>query len=172
MIAMSRTRTIAYTEWLKYVRASYEKGRHCSEFKELQCVSPLLSGAEYENYVQNELARLETRLIKAALEDFQALVNRSLEEADIYILERGIRQLKESVDACVFFDGMEGCSAEMKNSLKESIRRNFILFTEEFARYIKGLTESERGPYVDEVIYTYKKAKIKNFILERTYCEK
>lgn len=171
MITMGEIKTISYADWLKYVRASYEKGRHCNEFKVLQCSSPILLGTDDENYVWNELAKLESKFIKAAVDGFQNAVNKSLEETDVYIFERGIKEFKKNIIDCVFFDGIEGYSAAMKSRLKESIRFNFMLFIDEFAKYIKKLMEFENDSYINEVIYIYKKANIKKFIQERTVYE-
>ncbi len=171
MIAMGNIQEMSYTDWLKYVKLSRENGRHCNEFKILQCASPMLSGTDYDNYVRNELAKLESKLIKTAVDDFQRSVNKSFEERDVYIFEKGIKELKSSIIDCIFFDNIAGYSAEIKNDLKENIQLNFILFIDEFSKYIKKLMEDESDSYVNEIIYIYKKANVKKFIQERTIYE-
>lgn len=166
-----KIKKISYTAWLIYIKASYEKGRHCDEFKMLRCSSPDISGTDYEKYVWNELAKLESQFIKTAVEDFQNSVNKSLEEMDVYIFERGIKEFKRSINDCVFFDSIKGYSAEMKSKLKENIQSSFMLFIDEFAKYIKKLREYERDSYANEVIYIYKKANLVKFIQERTVYE-
>lgn len=171
MITMGDVKEISYTDWLKCVKVSKEKGRHCNEFKILQCSFPVLSGDDYDNFVSTELAKLESQLIKMAIDDFQKSVNKSFEEIDLYIFEKGIREFKKSISDCVFFDSIAGYSMKIRNDMKENIRLNFMLFIDEFAKYIKKLMEYESNSYVNEMIYVYKKANVKTFIQERTTYE-
>lgn len=164
-------REISYSEWLKYVRVAIEKGKHCDEFKALQCSSPMLINTEYENYAIAELSKLELKLIKDAIGDFQKSINKSFEEADIYIFEKGVRVFKKSILDCVFFNALDSFSCTTKNGLKESIRMNYLLFIDEFAKYIRKMYEYGNYSYVDEMNYIYKKARIQKFIQEQTVYE-
>lgn len=168
MIHMNYEKKVSYSDWLRYVNISRQKGRHCDEFKQLQCSSPVLSGKDYDNYVRNELAKLESEMIKKLIEDFQASVNESFEEMDIYIFEHGMRELKKGISDCVFFDVLSGYSAEIKQDLKNNIRINFLLFIDEFTKYMKRLMEFENDPYICDFIYVYKKSGLKKFVQERT----
>lgn len=162
---------VTYSQWLKYVRLTIEKGRHCDEFKALQCSSPVLNGTEYENFALPELAKLESRLIKDAIEDFEKSINKSFEEFDIYIFEKGLKVFKRSISDCVFFNDLNVFSRDARDRLNESIRMNYLLFIDEFAKYIRKMYEYDNYSYVDEMHYIYKKANIKKFIQEQTMYE-
>lgn len=170
-MTMENTKEISYTDWLKYVEVSKEKGRHCKEFKILQCSALVYLGTDYDNFIRNELAKLETQLMKTAIENFQKSVNKSMEEIDIYIFEQGIREFKKSISDCMFFDSIAGYSMKIRNDIKKNIRFHFMRFIDEFAKYIKKFMEYESDSYVNEMIYVYKKANIKKFIQERTIYE-
>ena len=164
-------REIPYSEWLKYVRVTIEKGKHCDEFKALQCSSPMLINTDYENYAIAELSKLELKLIKGAIGDFQRSINKSFEEADIYIFEKGVRAFKKSIKDCVFFNALDSFSGKTKNRLKESIRMNYLFFIDEFSKYIRKMYEYGNYSYVEEMNYIYKKACIQKFIQEQTMYE-
>lgn len=162
---------ISYSEWLKYVRVTIEKGRHCDEFKALQCSSPVLMNTEHENYAIDELSKLESKLIKDAIGDFQKSINKSFEEMDIYIFEKGVKLFKKSISDCVFFNTLDSFSDKTKNGLKESIRMNYQLFIDEFSKYLRIMYEYGNYSFVDEMNYIYKKAGIQKFIQEQTLYE-
>lgn len=164
-------REISYSEWLKFVKVTIEKGKHCDEFKVLQCSSPVLVNTDYENYAIAELSKLESKLIKDAIGDFQKSINESLEAADIYIFEKGVRAFKKSISDCIFFNDLDSFSSKAKNELKENIRMNYLLFIDEFTKYIRKIYEYGNYSYIDEMNYIYKKACIQKFIQEQTVYE-
>lgn len=153
------------------MRAAIEKGRQCDEFQALRCSSFAPVGAASENFVLSELAKLEARLIKDAVGDFQKSVNKSLESADVYIFEKGLRALKGSISDCFTFCGLKAFSGEGGRRLSESIRTNYLLFLDEWERYVRKTYECVHSPYVEEMAYVYKKANVKKFIQEHMVYE-
>ena len=76
---------VPYADWLKYIRTAVDKGRNCEEFVLLQRSTPVLPGTGYEAYLADEIGKLEERLIRDAVDAFQKSLNKSFEEADIYL---------------------------------------------------------------------------------------
>lgn len=159
-------RKIAYSDWINYINVTKEKGRNCSEFVDLKNSDPIVGGAGSEFLVQKEITKLEVELIYSAIDGFEKSVNKSLEEADLFILEKGLREFKSAIKDFMFFDALESISKEIKDSIKSQVATNLMMFVDEFSRYTKRLSEYDNTTYVDEFMYIYKKANVKKFIQE------
>lgn len=162
---------VPYADWLKYIRTAVDKGRNCEEFVLLQRSTPVLPGTGYEAYLADEIGKLEERLIRDAVDAFQKSLNKSFEEADIYLFEKGIRAFKKCIAESVFFVGMDGISATVKESMLKSINTNYLRFVEEIGKYIKKITYYQSHAFLNELEYLFKKAGLKKYIQELTVYE-
>ena len=161
-------KTITYAKWLKLVRESCKKGRTCEEFEELRISNLDVKDETYDSYIAKELAELETGIIRDSLENFQKAINKSLEENDIYIFEKGARTFKTSIKDCVFFEYLNGYSDSMRKQLKESISMNYLMFLDEFDNYLKMQQGYGNYQFLEEMGYIYKKVGIKKCVRELT----
>ncbi len=159
-------RRIAYSDWINYIKAAKEKGINCSEFVDLKNSDPIVSGMGSELLVQKEIKKLAVELIYSAIDGFEKSVNRSLEEADLFVFEKGLREFKSAIKDFMFFDNLESISKEIKDNIKSQVATNLIMFVDEFSKYTKRLSEYDNTAYVDEFMYIYKKANVKKFIQE------
>lgn len=157
---------MAYSDWINCINAAKEKGRNCSEFVDLKNSDPIVAGAGSELLVQKEITKLEVELIYSAIDGFEKSVNKSLEETDLFIFEKGLREFKSAIRDFMFFDALESISKEIKDSIKQQIAANLMMFVDEFSKYTKSLSEYDNVTYVDEFMYIYKKANVKKFIQE------
>ncbi|MBR4343514.1 MAG: hypothetical protein IKP88_12575 [Lachnospiraceae bacterium] len=168
---MAEKKQISYANWINLVKSVRKKGVASDEFRELTTSSPLLQGNDYDNFIYNELAILETELIRHITDDFQKSVNNCMEDRDLFIYEKGLKEFKNRIEAGLFFNTIEAFSEEKKRMLKKEIELKLLLFLESFQKYIKSLSEFEADHFIGEIIYLYKKANLKKFVLEKTSYE-
>ena len=168
---MSEVRHIPYSEWSEKVRLSCLKGRHCQEFLELKQSAPSYKGTDYEQFVFNELAKLETELIKDTIKNYQKAMNKCFDELDLHFFARGLKELKLAIDDCLFFDEIELLSIESEKKLKSEIYSNYTGYFDKFSRYVDKMEKYETDQFVREFVYMYRKAHIDKYIQERTSYE-
>ncbi|MCR4791791.1 MAG: hypothetical protein K5871_03510 [Lachnospiraceae bacterium] len=162
---------IPYSEWVECIKASVLKGRKSPEFSRLLISDPVVAGDGLGIIIRNEIAKLETVLLRSAADDFQSSVNKCFEDHDLFLFEKGLRDFKKVVRDCLFFDGISALPAETKNDLRKEISNNLSAFVEEFSKYMRRLSEYEGDAFVGEFFYMYKKSNLKKFIEEQVSYE-
>ena len=162
---------VAYSDWINFINAVKEKGVHSLEFEKIKNSEPIVGGAGGEKLLQQEITKLEIEIIYDAIGGFEKAINLSIEEADLYILEKGLRDLKQAIADSMFFDAFESLTKESKDNLKRQIAANLYMFIDEFSKFMKKLSEEGNSLYVDEFLYIYKKANIRKFIQESVLYE-
>jgi hypothetical protein len=163
-----KAKKIPYFEWVDYVKVSTQRGKKCQEFNILMNTFPDFNMDKYQDYAKNELIKLEMKLIKDSILSFQKTVNKSMSETDVYIFEKGVKTLKKDIVNCLFFDNIDCFSNSIKNDLRKSVKKNYMLFLDEFINYLRKAYCYDYSSYIDDINYVFKRANIKKFIQEHT----
>lgn len=161
---VEEARMISCAQWLELVHAAGKKGARSDEMCMLATVYPSLSAEGYYSTVQKELAGLESALLKKAMNRFQKAVNLSLEDADAEILKSGIKEFKQTVYRCFFFNGMEEYPYAIRKDLCIQVVRKLTDFTDEYENFVKRFGESSYGPFIEEFDYICRKANLKKYV--------
>lgn len=165
MTDIETKKEISYCEWIDCVRLSCKKGYHSKAFEILLCSEPRIESISFDANIYNELAKLETLLIKSSVESFQNAVNASLDELDLHIIEKELKGLKRALKDYLFFDRIS-ISGDIKKRLKIQMAANLSAFFNDFYRYIHHLDMYSGNSFLDEFLYVYNKEKIKKYIQE------
>ena len=163
---MAEINWISYAEWLELVNCTKDKGQGCNEFEILQMCYPKSAGSSYEQMIHNELAKLETALLKIAIRKYQKSINMCLEESDLEIAKFALRNLKKNIHGCLFFTRIEEYPDSIKEDLKMQILKNVQFFQCEFQRFLNQLALEDNSYFVQDLIYMYKKWNLAKIVLE------
>lgn len=155
---------ITYSQWLGIVKKARNGGLESEDLEELKSCYPRNLMPEYEKIMLNELAILETILIKKTIEKFQKNVNISVEECDLEAIRFGIREFKSNVSKCFFFESIGGYPVLIKKELGMQLVEKYEAFIDEYMNFVKKTSECDGDLFFDEFGYICKKAKLKNFI--------
>lgn len=155
-----------WAEWLELIHLVEKKGVSCEEWNAFAQAEPEDLGAGSDHLIEKELAKLETALLEKCIKKLQSSMNQSLEEGDLFFLEKGIRDFKREVAACFFFQRLEGYPLTVKKSMGEQITKILYGFLDEFMGYVKKIDENGTNDFLEDVIYLCRKAKLKNYVGE------
>lgn len=167
---MEGYRSVPYAEWLELVDHAKTKGARCKEFQQLQKCYPDSAGFAYERMIQNELAKLETLLLRSAVKKFQRAINLCLEENDLETLECAMWDFRKSIRGCFFFVGIPGYPESVRKDLAMQMEENLLMFQREFEKFIKRLSQNDNSLFTQDLIYRYRKWNLSKIIREyRSY---
>ncbi len=158
--------SITYAQWLKHIKTVKDKGIRSDSMKVLCTNYPQVNMMEYQEFVYNEIAKLETVILTESIEKFQITVNKCISENDIEMLVHGFRCLKKDLDTCFFFNVMEKYPVEVKRKLSLQMSKNLQLFVKEFHRYTKRLEENGSDIFISDFEYICRKANLKKYVEE------
>lgn len=157
---------ISYGEWLSLVNGTRNKGQVCNEFELLQKCYPKRAGSSCEQMIHNELAKLQTVLLKKAINKYQKAIILCLEESDLEIVEIAFRNLKKSIYCCLFFTRIEEYPDSIKENLKKQIQKNILAFQVEFELFLNQLALEDNSHFVQDLVYICKKRNLAKIVLE------
>lgn len=159
-----------YVEWLALVNQVKVKGLRCEEFQRLQSCYPESAGSTYERMIRNELAKLETLLLKSAVKKYQRAINLCLEENDLESAERGMRDFKKNIRGCFFFTRIPEYPEKVRKDLALQIEESLLLFQQEFEQFIRRLSQNDDSLFTQDFLYRYRKWNLLKIIREyRSY---
>lgn len=146
------------------------KGARCEEFQQLQGCYPDSAGTAYEYMIQNELAKLETLLLKSAVKKYQRAINWCLEENDLEIAEYAMRDFRKDIRGCFFFARIPEYPETVRKDLTLQMEENLLLFQRDFEQFIKRLSQRDNSVFTQDLLYRYKKWNLSKIIREyRSY---
>lgn len=157
---------ITCSQWLELVRTVKEKGIKCDGMESLCLSCPQINMVEYQELLYNELAKLETVILRETIERFEISVNRCLTENDLEYLNHGIRDLKKDLSVCFFFHKIEQYPIIIRKGLTVQMTENLSGFLKEFDRYVKRIEESGSDIFFSDFGYICRKANLKKYIEE------
>ena len=159
-------KSVAYSQWLEYVRTVKDKGIKSEAMMQLCSSYPQVNMQDYKEYIYNELAKLESLLLSESMEGFQPTVNKCLSENDLELLYSAIKVLKKEVSICFFFNEIEQFSNNMKEKLTIQMVDSLKDFINEFQKYVKRIEDNGNDIFVSDFCYICQKAKLKKFVEE------
>ena len=157
-------REVTYSQWLEFVNEARKGGFKCSALNELKSCYPGNIMTGYDRIMLNELAKLETGLIKKTIDRFQKAVNEGIEEYDLEAIQFGIKEFKKNVANCFFFANIDEYPRLIKEELGTQLVEKFGAFIVEYANFVKRSSENGGSLFFEEFRYICKKAKLKDFI--------
>ncbi|MCI8427803.1 MAG: hypothetical protein HFJ03_09765 [Lachnospira sp.] len=163
---MKEIAVISYSQWLELIDRVKEKGVCSDEMYQLHMVCPQVNTEKCYYLIQNEISKLETQLLRKVMYQFESSVNRCLEDFDLELLNHGIRVFKKSVQHCFFFNDIEQYPYAIRKNLCNQLIKNLMVFTQEYAEFVKKLREDNNSLFIEDFDYIYKKAKLKKYIEE------
>lgn len=163
---MKEMEMISYSQWLELMNKVQEKGMCSDEMQRLHVVCPEVNTKNHYQFIQNELSKLETELLRKTIYQFEASVNRCLEDLDLEFLNKGIRIFKKNIYHCFFFNNIEQYPYTVRKNLCNQLINPLISFTKEYAQFVKKLREDNNSLFIDDFDYICKKAKLKKYIEE------
>lgn len=157
---------VTYSQWLEYVRYAKEKGIKSDEMQFLSQCYPQVNMQDYQDYLNNELTKLEISLLKKVVDKFQTSVNMCLDELDLELLERALKEFKKEVSICFFFNKITQYPQNMREKLTLQMLEGLSGFAKEFQMYVKRIEDGSNDLFISDFSYICKKAKIIKYIEE------
>ena len=161
-----KTGEIPWTQWITLSKAVEKKGIRCPEWETFSGSIPQIFAAEGELLLERELARLETVLLQKSIRRLQDSFRLCMEDGDLSVLERGIRDFKREIAACFYFNQLEGFPARVKKDIGSQVLETLQGFVGEFMGYVRKMDENGTNDFLDEVTYLCQKAKLKKYVGE------